>query len=114
MKEDKLVSMKSSKGSTISTGEMKEPDYPWGLRITLDKEQLKALGWDKMPEIGKEKMIYAKAKVISAHMSEGEEGRHKSVELQITDMYCDKGEKSEGYEKENARADTATMLYPVE
>lgn len=63
-------------------------EYPWGLRIHLEAEQLAALGIKDLPEVGAEIQIVAIAKVVSASISasEGQSREHRSVGLQLTDM----------------------------
>lgn len=69
---------------------MPQEQYPYGLRLYLDKEQLEQLGIDKLPETGAEIMISAKAAVVSVNESADDSGSGKnvrrSVGLQITDM----------------------------
>jgi len=76
----------------------KAPQYPYGLRITLQKEQLERLGLSK-PEMDKELKFEASAKVvsISAENEVGDENDLR-VELQITEMYLKKEEKDQSIE----------------
>lgn len=62
----------------------KSPAYPYGLRITLDKDSLKKMNINKMPEVGSFIDLCAKAKVVS--LSEDEQFGDKSVTLQIVEM----------------------------
>lgn len=89
----KLVSMKKEDGHgkgcsccDASPSGCSEPDYPWGLRITLDEEQLAAMGVKALPASGSPVGIEAAAMVVS----QGEETRdgkvHRRLELQITDL----------------------------
>lgn len=63
-----------------------EPDYPWGLRLNLDEDQIAALGIKQLPASGAPVGIEATALVVSL----GEESRdgkvHRRLELQITDL----------------------------
>ena len=63
-------------------------EYPWGLRIHLETEQLEALGIKDLPEVGTELEITGIVKVVNASCSasEGQKKEHRSVGLQITDM----------------------------
>jgi hypothetical protein len=84
-----LKSMKLPAEGTILGGEakMERPDYPYGLNIHLDDDSLKALGMDKLPEIGAVMPLSAQVKVsgVSENASEGQPKR-RTVSLQITDM----------------------------
>jgi len=61
--------------------------YPYGLRVDLEKEALKKLKMDRLPEVGKKMTLVALVEVISVSLSEhkGDE-LNKNVGLQITDM----------------------------
>jgi hypothetical protein len=64
----------------------KLPEYPYGLRISLETEQMKALGLD-MPKVGTKLTIVAEVEVVSCHASQYEGGEeHRSCSMQITDM----------------------------
>jgi len=79
--------------------------YPYGLRITLNSEALKALGLDRLPAVGSVMCIEADVKVIGARSNEETDGVENSVELQITDMvFCNPAE-------EDKKKDAAGVLY---
>ena len=89
----KIVSMKRTKedkradaGSTAPI-EALAPDYPYGLVLNLDKDELDKLGIKKLPKAGSEFLLTAKAKVTRVNQSavEGEDDQN-NVALQITDM----------------------------
>lgn len=63
------------------------PDYPYGLVINLDADEIEKLGMRKMPEIGAEIHICAVAKVTRVVQSavEGVDEQN-SISLQITDL----------------------------
>lgn len=84
--------------------EQPREDYPWGLRIHLEAEQLAALGIKEMPPIGTVLTITAMAKVVNASVSasEGSTKEHRSLGLQITDM---------NLEPEVKRKSNASVLY---
>lgn len=78
-----------AKESSPAAAEMPKQEYPYGLRITLDKETIKKLGID-LPEVGEELKITAVAKVTDCHASQSEGGQeYASCSLQITDMQVD-------------------------
>jgi hypothetical protein len=70
--------------------------YPYGLRISLGSEQLKALGLD-LPDVGDKKTLVAKVEVVSISSNKSKGGEdHNHVEFQITDMSL--GEKPKNRE----------------
>lgn len=102
-----LINMKQQpkREEMPGTIEADEPRYPYGLCISLGKEELEKLGITALPKVGGEMMITAKAvvKSTSAYDTQGE-GQDMRVELQITDM--DLGQT------ENAQNDNrASKLY---
>ena len=84
-----LINMKQQPKREEMPGaiEADEPRYPYGLCISLGKEELAKLGITALPKVGGEMMITAKAvvKSTSAYDTQGE-GQDMRVELQITDM----------------------------
>ena len=97
----KLVSMKKDKTENkpmevpASPGDSSE-EYPYGLRIRLENDELEKLGFKDLPEIGKSLKVTAEAAVqsISSNESVGSKGNKKCVELQITSMQLDKAKAS--------------------
>ena len=71
--------------------------YPWGLAISLEKEQLEKLGVKQLPEVGLEVHFVAVGKVTSVNQS-ASEGREaeKRVGLQITQMQLVAAAPAEG------------------
>lgn len=73
-----------------SAPSMPREEYPYGLRIHLDKDQLEQLGITKLPETGVEVSLVAKATVTSVNESAHDSGSgknvYRSVSLQITDL----------------------------
>jgi hypothetical protein len=64
-----------------------EDSYPYGLRLTLDGEQLKKLGLDTLPKVGKTITLHAKAKVIGARETSRSDGtQDRSLEIQLQKM----------------------------
>jgi hypothetical protein len=84
---------------------MAEESYPWGLRLTLDKETLDKLGIDGLPAVGTKMLLVARAEVKGVSQHESDDHESRSVDLQITEM---------GVESEKAKRDLATSLYPGE
>lgn len=89
----KLVSMKRTKddkrkdmGSPAEVTSI-APDYPWGLCIHLEADELAKLGMKEMPTVGTEMPITAVVKVtrVSQSAVEGSDDQ-KSVDLQVTSL----------------------------
>lgn len=59
--------------------------YPWGLRVSLENEQLDALKL-LLPKVGDTFPISAIVKVVGTRSCETEGGEMRSLELQITDL----------------------------
>lgn len=63
------------------------PMYPYGLALHLEDEVMEKLKMSKLPQVGKQVLVYALADVTS--VSENESmvgGTRQSVSLQITDL----------------------------
>jgi hypothetical protein len=78
--------------------------YPWGLRLTLNNEELKKLGISiKDLDIDTVVTINAKALITSLSSDQNIENKDKTnnrVELQITDLAVENAEDFEGAFKE--------------
>lgn len=99
MDEQKMVSMKrSSEDKRKDQGENSPieaiaPDYPYGLCIHLDTDELDKLGIKEFPPIGESLMFHVQVKVT--RQGEDANGREteRFMDMQITDMaLCPKGE----------------------
>jgi hypothetical protein len=76
------------------------PEYPYGLRISLDNDSLTKLGMNELPALDAEFTLTAKVCVVSVsqHESQGSDKPHRSVDLQIEMMALaseDAGNKSQ-------------------
>lgn len=102
----KLKNMKMSKAEAKAEvmPAMDAPEYPYGLCLRLDKEQLVKLGIKSFPGIGESVEIEAKATVKGVNISSGQGGDYASVELQITDLALDTDDADK-------TAKTAKMLF---
>lgn len=89
-----LTNMKRAPREDADEMAMEEPDYPWGLRVRLNDEELDKLGMADLPAVGAEMQLMAKVSVVSVaqHEDDSKDGKHRDVELQITDMGLDVGE----------------------
>lgn len=84
--------------------EPEEQQYPYGLCISIDKEELVKLGFKGLPKIGESFTIKAKAFVKSCSMSASDKNEYASASFQITDMELDKSKASED-------GKTASMMF---
>jgi len=93
-------------GSSVSPKVMEgdsyeQPEYPYGLRICLDSDVLKALGFTELPAVGTKLEMEAMVEVCSASMTESKEyGKKLYMDLQIVEM-----------ELEKSKEDPAKKLY---
>ena len=79
----KMESGKENESSTLLTS----PDYPMGLCIYLDEDQLAKLKMDELPKVGELRKLIAVVSVKSVSVFEDEEnGMKRSLSLQITDL----------------------------
>ena len=63
-----------------------QPDYPWGLRVSLEEGSLKKLeaaGLEGQPEVGDYIDLRCFARVICVSSNETDAGPNRRVELQI-------------------------------
>jgi hypothetical protein len=66
------------------------PDYPYGLRMTFEKEALEKLAMKELPKPGDVIEMRVKARVVAVRSNEHEKhGEDRSVELQITHACCE-------------------------
>lgn len=108
MADLKMVSMERTKAEKKAAEKLYAspsadvPEYPYGLCLSLGKEEMAKLGIDGLPEVGEELHLYAICKVTrvssSASIRDTDEDS-KGVDLQITEMALvdnDADEASEG------------------
>lgn len=114
MPQHKMVNMKmaAKEAATPSTviGPAEEPEYPYGLALTLDDDSLKKLGLsvDGL-KVGQAMELHARAEVKSLSKSESEGEQHQSVGLQITDLGMGPAAKRDGEMAEGRSAES--VLY---
>lgn len=93
MKSMKMRNRPAVELSTAPVGYDEKPEYPYGLRLTLEKDQVLLL---EMAEasVDDEVLITAKAKVCGVHKSEtqrpSEDQYQHTVDIQITHMEIEK------------------------
>lgn len=78
-----------------SIGEDSGPDYPYGTRIRLEKAEIDKLGWKDLPAVGEEMTVIAKVCVTMVEENYSKTNERCTVELQITEMGIEAGEKKE-------------------
>lgn len=95
MADPKLISMKRTpKDKREDAGEhapmeAMAPDYPYGLCIHMDKDELDKLGMSDLPKVGTTMTMTAKVTVtrVSQSAATGPEAEeYTSIDLQVTDM----------------------------
>lgn len=89
------MKMSKSEGIKYEMAEEKEddgPQYPYGLCIHLEKDQLAALGITELPEVGAKMMLHANAYVKTVSEYSTQSGQDQRVELQITELDVRPGE----------------------
>jgi hypothetical protein len=73
--------------SATTSSKYKGPSYPYGLRLTLNRDQLRKMKINPRDmTIGDKVEIEAMAKVVSISESSGQDYEDKSIELQITKL----------------------------
>ena len=101
-----MKSMRAPSSGTVLGGPevpSMESEFPYGLRIELNEDSIKALGITKLPDVGTVLELEARV-VVKASGSCTIEGKGvcRNISLQITDMDL------EGISKEK---DSATIVY---
>ena len=90
-----MIGPEEKKDNSVLSVVDDKPNYPYGLRITLDPDTIKKLGLTEMPDVGSMMALMAQAEVIAVNKIDapGDEEKY-SVELQIQDLDV-KGESKE-------------------
>ena len=105
----KLVSMKAElpQGNMSLMASCAGSPFPYGLRISLNQEQLEQLGYDELPPAGTKCRIEAVGCVVRATSEDPDadgDCDYLCVELQITEMGMEEEEESEDDDEEGDRA----------
>jgi hypothetical protein len=101
-----LINMKSGEGG------MPPAPYPCGLRLTLNQEQLQALGFKDLPSAGTRLQIEATAVVTSSSTQDPDADGdidYVCVELQLVELGCET--EAEPEKPGERRLKQATKLY---
>ncbi|MBU4317096.1 MAG: hypothetical protein KKF30_07460 [Proteobacteria bacterium] len=76
---------------SIREKKSKGPEYPWGLDVNLEKEQIDKLGLDlRKLKVGDEIPVDAVLKIRSLSESEGESGKSQNLSLQMIKLVVKK------------------------
>ena len=78
---------KEEKGEVVAAGP-KAGDYPWGLRLSMEKDQFDKLGVS-VPNVGDEIHFTAVARVTSVNSNANEDGEDCRAGIQICMMQID-------------------------
>jgi len=73
--------------------------YPYGLTVNLEEESLDKLGLNTLPQAGDTMTLTAKVKVRSVESRDSDDGKRRSVSLQITSMELEGGSAKEAVDK---------------
>jgi hypothetical protein len=91
-----MKNMKTEKQPESMAAEPARPEYPYGLKLRLEKEELIKLGFKGLPKVGETFDIEAKGVIQHVSMSAHEEGSYASCELQITDLDLEENGEDKG------------------
>lgn len=83
-----LVDLKMSKKDMAAEASPvgEQSQYPWGVCLTLDTDELKKLGVKELPRVGDEYHIEAVGEVTTVSESDSPSGEVRSVRIQIQMM----------------------------
>lgn len=93
--DQKMVSMKRTKADKRadkleqSPMDAMEPDYPWGLCLHMDGDEMEKLDITAMPKVGDEMLLVCRCKVTRTAMNASEYtagDETRSIDLQITEI----------------------------
>ena len=114
-----LIDLKKDPQPIDSNEMYNEPQYSYGLCLSLGKEELEKLGMEKLPDAGTDMMIKAIAYVKSVRESAEKDGIEQNVQIQICAMGIETFDKSKDqakgmYETPTKQATKATPVAKTE
>jgi hypothetical protein len=71
------------------------PNYPYGLRLRLESDQLEKLGLESLPKVGAKMVIEATGVVTSVSQNESKDYNSRCVEIQIESLAVEDEETSD-------------------
>lgn len=89
LKSMKISKAEQDKYATKTVGQPEPPEYPYGLRITLDEESLEKLGIKGLPGVGMMTKVVAVGHVCDVSMNESTDKnspKRRRAAIQITEM----------------------------
>lgn len=93
MKLPKEKSKDPGRGVAVPSGQLEEPRYPWGLRMTLENEQLQKLPALDELTAGDEVTLCVRCRVKSVRSSEQDKGdESRSMELEVRKIGVEEGD----------------------
>lgn len=114
-----MISLKGLGNSGVAevtkAQEAEKPSYPWGMRLTFNKEVLEKLGLDVTQfKVGDTVNITAKGEVTSTSVSENEysDGVSKEIGIQLTDIQLENPADFDAGFKEAVAEDTRIYNIP--
>lgn len=104
----KLSDMKLSKAQKKDTMPMavsadSGPDYPYGLRVSLDSAALNKLGISKLPKVGAKMSLQAVGVITSVSQHESKNHDSRSVEIQLQEIGVESAEPATEKERNELR-----------
>lgn len=78
-----------------------QPQYPYGLRLSLDDASLNKLDVSQLPRVGEKMMIEAVVEVVSVSAHESKEGPRRTLDLQITELCLEPYSEAEKKEEKS-------------
>lgn len=90
----KMASMKlpkrpKEKMGPVSVGMNEREEYPYGLRLSLNEDQIKKLDGLFDMDVEGDIILHARAKIVDKRSHEMKGGKtDRSMEIQITDLAC--------------------------
>lgn len=105
--KDMSISIEEKKEKAVESP-VESTDYPYGLKIHLDYETYKKIGFTDAPAVGQKFAVMGYAEVMDVHKEKVQNEDRMSCTLQITHMDLKKKEQ------ETEKKDQGSILYGQE
>ena len=86
LKSMKLTPKEAKVEAGLEPSEPKGPEYPYGLRVSLDEESISKLNIKELPQDGSSLTLIANVNVVESGDVSRQGKRQRRLGLQITDM----------------------------